>query len=485
MGLVAHGNEEEENLLGQSLMKELTKIVGRDNILSDMKDLIAYSYDATLRQEMPEVIVFPRNTADVSAIMKVAHRERIPVVPRGAGTNLSGGTIPIKGGVVLETSRMNRILEIDISNRRVVVEPGVVNLDLQNALAPLDFFYPPDPASQKSSTLGGNIGENAGGPLCLKYGVTSKYVCGMEVVLANGEVINIGDYADDPLGYDLRGLFIGSEGILGIATKLVLYIIPKPEATRTMLAIFDTLEDTSQAVSDIISAGIVPGAIELLDKEMCQVIEQSVSAGYPTDAEGLLLIEVSGLANTLEKQVNDISEICKKNKVRELRIAQTGAERDALWKGRRGAFGSVARICPLYVVCDGTVPRDKMAEALHKVGEIAEKYKMLIVNVAHAGDGNLHPLILFDAKNPEEHEASKQAAEEILDACIALGGTISGEHGIGLEKLKAMTRMFDPADIAVMRSVKIVFDPDDVLNPGKLLPPELGESLSAKKEVLR
>ncbi|TET68411.1 MAG: FAD-binding protein, partial [Dehalococcoidia bacterium] len=263
-------------MIEQSFIKELTKIVGRESVLSDMKDLIAYSYDATPRQEMPEVIVFPHSTAEVSAVMKAAHREKIPVVPRGAGTNLSGGTIPIKGGIILETSRMNRILEIDTANRRTVVEPGVVNLDLQNALAPLGFFYPPDPASQKSSTLGGNIGENAGGPLCLRYGVTSKYVCGMEVVLATGEVVDIGGYADDPPGYDLRGLLIGSEGILAMATKLILHIIPKPEATQTMLAIFDSLEDSGQAVSDIISVGIIPGALELLDKTMCWVIEQSV-----------------------------------------------------------------------------------------------------------------------------------------------------------------------------------------------------------------
>ena len=228
-------------MINQSLIKELTKIVGRDNVLSEMKDLIAYSYDATPRQEMPEVIVFPRSTAEISAIMKVAHREKIPVVPRGAGTNLSGGTIPIRGGIILEVSRMNKILEIDTANRRAVVEPGVVNLDLQNALLPLGFFYPPDPASQKSSTLGGNIGENAGGPLCLRYGVTSKYVCEIELVLATGEVIDIGSYVDDPPGYDLRGLFIGSEGMLGIATKLILHIIPKPEASRMMLAVFDAL----------------------------------------------------------------------------------------------------------------------------------------------------------------------------------------------------------------------------------------------------
>jgi len=472
-------------LIAPSIIKDLARIVGKENILADLKDLLAYSYDATMRQEMPDVIVFPRNTEHVSAIMKLAHREKIAVVPRGAGTNLSGGTIPVKGGIVLEISRMNRILEINTADRRAVVEPGVINLDLQNALAPLGYFYPPDPASQKTSTMGGNIGENAGGPLCLRYGVTSKYVFGMEVVLADGEVINIGDYVEDFPGYDLRGLFIGSEGMLGIATKLILHIIPKPEASRTMLAIFDRLEDCSQAVSDIIGAGIVPGAIELLDQKMCQVIEQSVKAGYPTDAAGILLIEVAGLANALEKQVQEISQFCQKNNARELRIAQTNAERDAIWAGRRGAFGSVARICPPYIVCDGTVPRDKLPAALHKVGEIAEKYKVLIVNVAHAGDGNLHPLILFDVNKPEEHETAKKAGDDILDACIAMGGTISGEHGIGLEKMNAMRHMFDPSDMAAMRRVKHVFDPDDIFNPGKMFPPEAEAVLPKEKGAAR
>jgi len=467
-------------LMAQNLIKDLTKIVGKDNILADLKDLISYSYDATMRQELPDVIVFPHNTEEVQAIMRLAHQEKIPVVPRGAGTNLSGGTIPVKGGIIIEISRMNRILEINTADRRVVVEPGVINLDLQNVLAPLGYFYPPDPASQKSSTLGGNIGENAGGPMCLRYGVTSKYVCGMEIVLADGEVINAGDYVEDYPGYDLRGLFIGSEGMLGIATKLILHIIPKPEASQTMLAIFDHLEDSGQAVSDIISAGIVPGAMEILDQKMCQVIEQSVNAGYPTDAAGILLIEVAGLADTLEKQVQEISEICRKNKVRELRIAQSNAERDALWKGRRGAFGSVARICPPYIVCDGTVPRNKLPEALHKMGEIAEKNKVLIVNVAHAGDGNLHPLILFDVNNAEERKAAKIAGENVLDACIDMGGTISGEHGIGLEKMGAMSSMFDPPDIAAMRRVKHVFDADDIFNPGKMFPPETEKPQPAK-----
>ena len=459
----------------QSFIKELAKIVGRENILFSKKDLLAYAYDATQHQEMPEAIVFPSSTAEVSAVMKAANRERIPTVPRGAGTGLSGGTLPIKGGLILELSRMNRILDIDPSNRRAITEPGVVNLDLQDALAPWGFIYPPDPASQKSCTMGGNIGENAGGPLCLKYGVTSKYVLGMEVVLANGDIVDLGSSLDDISGYDLRALLIGSEGTLGIVTKAVLHILPKSEATRTMLASFDDLDSASQSVSDIISAGIIPAAMEIMDKGMCEIIEQGVRAGYPTDAEGVLLIEVAGVADSLDRQVREISEICQRNKVRELRLPKTTAERDAVWKGRKGAFGAVARICPIYLVNDGTVPRNKMVEALRKVKEISEKYHLTIPNVAHAGDGNLHPLIMFDKNNPEEVTAARKAGEEVLDICIALGGTISGEHGIGLEKLNAMTRLFSPDDIAAMRKVKQIFDPDNMLNPGKLLPPEAGE----------
>ncbi|MFQ6122608.1 MAG: FAD-binding oxidoreductase, partial [Dehalococcoidales bacterium] len=464
----------------ESFIKELAKIVGRENVLTSKRDLLAYSYDATQEQVMPEVIVFPSNTAEISAVVKAAHRQRIPIVPRGAGTNVSGGTLPIKGGLILELSRMNRILAMDTANRRAIIEPGVVNLDLQDALAPLGFIYPPDPASQRTCTLGGNIGENAGGPLCLRYGVTSKYVCGMEIVLSDGEVIDLGGVVEDTPGYDLRSLLIGSEGTLGVATKLVLHILPKSEASQTMLAIFDTLEDASQTVSDIVSAGIIPTALELMDRAMCEVIEQSVSAGYPTDAEGVLLIEVAGLADSIDKQVKQISEICHRNKVRELRLPETNAERDAIWKGRKGAFGSVARICPPFLVNDGTVPRNRLVEALRKVREISEKYHLIIPNVAHAGDGNLHPLIMFDKNNPEEVAAARKAGEEVLDVCIALGGTISGEHGVGVEKLKAMSRMFSPADIDAMRKVKKVFDPAGILNPGKLFP-ETDESLPKKE----
>ena len=459
-------------MIKQGVIKELARIVGQENVLSTKRDLLAYAYDATQEQAMPEVIVFPRQAAEVSMVVKAAHREGIPIVPRGAGTGLSGGTVPLRGGIVLELSRLNRILAMDTADRRATVEPGVVNLELQNSLAPLGFIYPPDPASQKTCTLGGNIGENAGGPLCLKYGVTSKYVCGIEAVLPDGEVVELGGSVEDIPGYDLRGLFIGSEGTLGIATRLVLHIIPKAEASRTMLAIFDNLDDASQTVSDIVSAGIIPAALELMDKTMCWIIEQSLKAGYPVDAEGVLLIEVSGLNDSLDRQTKEITEICQRNKVRELRLAKTAAEYEAIWKGRKGAFGSVARICPLYLVNDGTVPRNQLVPALRKVNELAEKYHLTIANVAHAGDGNLHPLIMFDKNNPEETAAARKAGEEVLDTCLALGGTISGEHGVGFEKLEAMNRMFSPADLATMLKVKQVFDPDGILNLGKLLPPE-------------
>jgi len=470
-------------LVKESFVKELAKILGRENVLSARKDLLAYSYDSTPERGMPEVIVFPRSTAHVSAVMKAVHREKIPVVPRGAGTNLSGGTVPTSGGVVLELSRMNRILEIDTANRRATVEPGVVNLDLQNALAPLGFVFPPDPASQKSSTLGGNVGENAGGPHCLKYGVTSKYVYGMEVVLADGEIVELGGSVEDTPGYDLRALLIGAEGILGIVTRLVLNIVPLPETSWILLAVFETLEDASQAVSDIIGSGIIPGALELMDKTSCWVVEQSISAGYPTDAEGVLLIELEGLADSLDRQAKDISEICRKNKMRELRLAKTASEKAVLWQGRRGFFGAVARICPQYVVMDGTVPRNKIAPALRKVGEVAEKYKVTIANVAHAGDGNLHPLILFDVNSEQEKKAAHEAGEVILKVCLDMGGTLTGEHGIGLEKLHSMKAMFRPADLAAMHRVKSVFDPDSILNPGKLLPPEGDGPHHEKKEA--
>ena len=456
----------------KDLVKALTKAVGPENVLVSPRDLIAYSYDATGKRFLPDVVVFPDNTAGVSAIMKIAHRQQVPVVARGAGTNLTGGTIPSRGGIILELSHLNRILDIDTARHRVVVEPAVVNLDLQNVLQPLGFMYPPDPASQKVSTLGGNLGEDAGGPHCLKYGVTHNHIFGLELVLADGQVVQVGASTDDSYGYDLLGLLVGSEGTLGIATKLVLRIMHLPESFQTMLAIFETLEDASQSASDIIAAGIVPGALELMDAPVIQAVEASVHAGYPLDAEAILLIELDVLKDAQARQVQQILEVCHKNNAREVRLAHTAVEREVLWSGRRGAFGAVARVRPAYSCQDVTVPRHKLVPMLHEVSKIAQKYHLLIGNVAHAGDGNLHPLIMFDARDPEESHRVEKAGKEILAAGVALGGTISGEHGIGLEKQDSMLLMFSHSELRLMRQVKSVFDPGEILNPGKIIPPE-------------
>jgi len=454
----------------EKMIEELIKIVGKENVLSSETDLLLYGYDASLFKGKPDCIALPGSTEEVSKIVKFAHGSGIPVIGRGSGTNLSGGTVPTRGGIILHFSRMNKILEIDIENERVVVEPGIFTLVLKNQLARHGFVYQPDPASEKVSTLGGNFGENSGGPHCLKYGVTTNHILGAEVVLFDGEVIQVGGKALDNPGYDLTGILVGSEGTLGIATKLVLRIMPKPEAVKTMLAIYNSLEDAGRTVSAIIGDGIVPATLEMLDRLTIKAVEESIHAGFPLDAEAVLLIELDGLKDGMERLAERIMDICKKNNVREVKAAKTEAERAQLWAGRKGAFGAIARLRPNYLVCDGTVPRTKLPEVLTKVMEVGKKYNLVIANVFHAGDGNLHPLILFDERNEEELRKVHLAGSEILKLCADAGGTISGEHGIGTEKMKEMFFVFTPKDIAAMKKVKTGFDPDNVYNPGKVLP---------------
>jgi len=454
----------------EKMIEELTKIVGKENILSSETDLLLYGYDASLFKGKPDCIVLPGSTEDVSKIVKFAHASGIPIIGRGSGTNLSGGTVPTRGGIVLHFSRMNKILEIDIENERVVVEPGIFTLVLKNQLARYGFVYQPDPASEKVSTLGGNFGENSGGPHCLKYGVTTNHILGAEVVFSDGEVIQVGGKTLDNPGYDLTGILVGSEGTLGIATKIVLRIMPKPEAVKTMLAIYNTLEDAGRTVSGIIADGIVPATLEMLDRLTIKAVEESIHAGFPLDAEAVLLIELDGVKDGMERLAERIMEICKKNNVREVKAAKTEAERTQLWAGRKGAFGAIARLRPNYLVCDGTVPRTKLPEVLTKVMEVGKKYNLVIANVFHAGDGNLHPLILFDERNEEELRKVHLAGSEILKICADAGGTISGEHGIGTEKMKEMFFVFSPRDIAAMKKVKTAFDPTNIYNPGKVLP---------------
>jgi len=452
------------------ILKKLQEILGEPNVLWKDVDLAVFEYDAGLDKEIPGFVVFTRTAEEVAQVVKFLHREGISFVARGSGTNLSGGTIPLNRGVVIELSRMNRILEIDLPNERAMIEPGVYNLTLQNALAPLGYYYAPDPASQKVSTLGGNFGENAGGPHCLKYGVTSNHILGAEVVWPNGERVWLGSKAVDPPGPDLLGLLVGSEGTLGIATRILVRIMRSPERVLTMLAIFKNLEDAGQTVSDIISEGIIPATLEIMDHMMIRAVEESMHAGYPLDAEAVLIIELDGLSDGMEEQAQRILEICGKNGVVSTRRAKDAAERADLWAGRRGAFGAVARLAPSYLVCDGTVPRTKLPAALSAVKKVGQKYNLAVGNVFHAGDGNLHPLILFDDRNKEEMERVHKAGMEILKICADLGGTISGEHGIGTEKLKGMPLVFRDSDLEMMQSLKTAIDPKGVCNPGKVIP---------------
>ena len=454
----------------EKMVEELALMVGEDNVLSSETDLMLYGYDASLYKGKPDCIVLPGSTEDVSKVVKFAHRKGIPILPRGSGTNLSGGTVPTKGGIVLHFSRMNKILEIDIENQRAVVEPGLFTLTLKNQLVRYGYVYQPDPASEKVSTFGGYFGENSGGPHCLKYGVTTNHILGAEIVLNDGEVIQVGGKALDHPGYDLTGLLVGSEGTLGIATKVILRIMPKPEAIKTMLAIYNSLEDAGRTVSAIIAEGILPATLEILDRLTIKAVEESVHAGYPLDAEAVLLIELDGLKDGMERLAERVMEICGKNGVREVKAAKNDAERTQLWAGRKGAFGAISRLRPNYLVCDGTVPRTKLPEVLSKVVEVGKKYNLAIANVFHAGDGNLHPLILFDERNEDELRRVHLAGSEILKLCADAGGTISGEHGIGTEKKREMLFVFTPRDIAAMKKVKRAFDPEDLLNPGKVLP---------------
>ena len=452
------------------ILKRLQELVGPANVLWKEVDLAVFEYDAGLDKEKPSFVVFTQTAEDVAQVVKFLHQEGVSYVARGSGTNLSGGTIPLNRGVVIELSRMNRILEIDLQNERALVEPGVYNLTLQNALAPLGYYYAPDPASQKVSTLGGNFGENAGGPHCLKYGVTGNHVLGAEFVWPNGEKTWIGSKAVDPPGPDLLGLLVGSEGTLGIATKILVRIMRSPERVLTMLAIFKNLEDAGQTVSDIISEGIIPATLEIMDHMMIRAVEESMHAGYPLDAEAVLIIELDGLSDGMEEQAQRILELCQKNGVVSTRRAKDAAERADLWAGRRGAFGAVARLAPSYLVCDGTVPRTQLPAALSAVKKVGQKYNLAVGNVFHAGDGNLHPLILFDDRNADEMERVHRAGMEILKICADLGGTISGEHGIGTEKLKGMPLVFRDSDLDMMRTLKTVIDPKGVCNPGKVIP---------------
>ena len=475
-------------MITDQLIHDLRQIVGDGQVSVSRVGTELYSYDASLAKGQPGVVVFPGDSNEAARVVKMTRQAGVPFVPRGFGTNLSGGTVLVSGGVVICLSRFNRIIEISPQRRCAVVQPGVTNLELQNALAPLGFFYAPDPASQKVATLGGNVGENSGGPRCLKYGVTTNHILGMEVILSTGEIVRIGGCAYDPPGYDLRGALVGSEGTMGIVTEVSVRILPLPETIITLLVVYDDIADAARSVSDIISAGILPTTLEMMDAPIINAVEDSYACGYPRDAAAVLIVEVEGLSVGLKDQVAQISELCRKNQCRDILEAKDASERNRLWEGRRGAFGAVARLAPNYLVNDCTVPRTKLPEALAKVAEIVKKYGFEHGNVFHAGDGNLHPLIFFDSRDAGQLKRVKKAGWEIMEVCVELGGTISGEHGVGLEKINAMRLVFSEQDFAAQRGLKQAFDPDKLLNPGKVIPvcdqkEKAGEAQSRRKII--
>jgi glycolate oxidase subunit GlcD len=458
-------------MITDSFIAALEGIVGKANVSVSRTNAELYSYDASLARGKPGVVVFPADSQEVARVVRAAHQAGIPFVPRGFGTNLSGGTIVTVEGLVVCLSRLNRILGMYPESRYAVVQPGVTNLELQDALATIGFFYAPDPASQKVATIGGNTGENSGGPRCLKYGVTTNHILGMEMVMPDGEIVRTGGAPLDPPGYDLRGAVVGGEGTLGVVTEITVRILPLSESIITMLATYDSIVDAATSVSDIISAGILPTTLEMMDAMIIKAVEDSYACGYPRDAAAVLIIEVEGPSAGLKEQAKRIQEICMQTNCREIQEAKNNEERNLLWQGRRGAFGAVARLAPNYLVNDATVPRTKLPEALAKVAEITEKYNCEHGNVFHAGDGNLHPLLLFDSRDEDQLHRVEKAGWEIMEACVRLGGTISGEHGIGLEKQEAMRMVFSEDDFHAQRALKRAFDPKNLLNPGKVIPP--------------
>jgi glycolate oxidase len=450
-----------------SFVEKLIKVLGKDRVLFRSGDLFPYAYDSALDKRLPGAVVLPRTAAEVGTTVRVAREYNVPYSVRGAGTNLCGGTIVPTGGLVIHLSRLNRILSIDPDRRRAWVEPGVINLHLHKALAPRGLFYAPDPASQKACTLGGNVGTNAGGPHCLKYGVTSHHVTGLELVRPDGETVSV---SVDDAGVDFTGLFVGSEGTLGVATKIEVNLLPQPEDVRTFLVAFSSMEAAAETVTEIIAAGIVPATLEVMDRLTVQAVEAFVHAGYPTSAEAVLLIEVDGPRDRTVAEGARVRALCSLHGGTDFRMAVDEREREKLWEGRRGAYAAMARLAPNVLVEDGVVPRTRLPEAVHKMRSIADRAGLRMGLIAHAGDGNLHPNMIFDERDKIETERVLGAGQEMLRVCVDLGGSISGEHGIGADKREAMRWLFTPPTLFLFREVKRVFDPDNLCNPDKLIP---------------
>lgn len=456
------------------LIGELQEIVGPANVIYRPEDLIVYEYDATIDRGHPSIVVLPDSAEQVASVVGLACEYDLPIVPRGAGTGLSGGALASEGGIVIVTSRMRRILEIDPANRLAVVEPGVINLDLSRAASPYGLYYAPDPSSQKACTIGGNVAENSGGPHCFAYGVTTNHVVGLEVVLADGSIVRTGGWGRERAGYDLTGVFVGSEGTLGLATKVCVRLLAKPESVQTLLAIFDTVEQASETVSAIIAKGIVAAALEMIDHPTIQAVEPAFHPGIPLDAGAVLLIEVDGLREFVREAAGLARATCLEHGAREVREAEDEADRERLWAARKLALGAFGRLAPNYYLLDGVVPRSKLPAVLEAAIAIGARYGFTVANVFHAGDGNLHPTILFDERVPGATDRVLQAGGEILHACVDAGGTITGEHGVGLEKRDYMSLIFSDADMEAMSRLKLAFRAGQRFNPCKAFPTSKG-----------
>src|SRR5437588_6748806 len=457
----------------ESLLRQLREVVGDRYAFADPYELRLYQYDASPETALPDIVVIPGASQEVAQIVKICAGAKVAVTARSAASSLAGGTVPVEHGVVVTFARMDQILEIDIDNLRAVVQPGVVNLALSQALKPHGYYYVPDPSSQGACTIGGNVGTNAGGPHTLLYGVTVNHVTGLEVAMPSGELVQVGGRkAAEAAGYDLTGLLVGSEGTMGHVTRVWVKIQPLPPAQKTLMAVYPDVETASNAVSAIVRTGILPAAIEMMDKLSIQAIEAASHAGYPLDAGAVLLLEVDGTPDLAEELGQRMSTVCRENGASEVRVARNEAERQALWKGRKGAFSAMGRLSSDFYVMDGVVPRTKLPDTLAKIDAISARTGYKICNVFHAGDGNLHPLVLFDAFKAGQYEDVLRIGDEILKLCADAGGSVTGEHGIGLEKRENIRYVFSDEDLVVMDRVRRVFDPNRVMNPGKVFPAE-------------
>jgi glycolate oxidase len=454
----------------RGLVDELAAIVGERWLYVHEHELRIYESDGLLQyRALPAAAVLPGSAAEVAQVVRACARAEVPWVARGAGSGLSGGALPIKDGILIVLSRLKRILEIDLANQRVCVEPGVTNASVSAAVAPA-FFYPPDPSSQIVCSIGGNVAENSGGAHCFKYGFTTNYVTGLELVMPDGELVQIGGKAFDPPGYDLLGAFVGSEGTLGVATKVWLRIVPAPETTKTLVAFFDHTRDAGRAVSEIVQSGIVPGAIEMMDEKAIEASEAMANAGFPVGRGAALLVELDGAERECEARFEDVMRVCERCGSDDVRVARDSAERERFWKARKAAFPAMGRISPNYFVQDGVIPRTKLPEVLERIEQLGQEYGLIVANVFHAGDGNLHPLVCFDSQVEGQAEAAEELSGRILEACLEVGGSITGEHGVGVDKKKHMPKMFDESDLDCFQRLRCAFDPAGLANPTKVMP---------------